>query len=386
VAIVDILIPQMGEGLREVCIVGFQKQPGDFVRRDEPLYTMETDKAAMEVESPHEGVLTEWLAQEGAILAVGAPVGRIEVEEEAEAEVQAGDPTPIETPAAQTIRDGSIPPRTRAYCREKGLSDEEIRRIPAATGKLMPADVDAYLATKDAGGTQGATPEYTDRSLSPQHRTMIFRLRRSAQLVIPAVAKRPMAWSAIRHFADACRDRGDAALQPSAFQTFAFCVAQAVRGHPRFRSTLVREEAVREYAHVNLGIAVGLPDGQLTTAVVKDADTLDFPGFVRAAQERIQQAREGVDQADESTQLLLTYLGPYEITDAIPVLIAPAAAVLFLGSPFLRNGESLVNLVLTFDHRLIQGVEAAEFLRTVVETARRIDQWPREFTPSPTGQ
>ena len=282
-------------------------------------------------------------------------------------------------PAAPETSGAVIPPRTRAYCREKGVSDEEMRRIPAPTGKLMPADVDGYLKIKqdreaEAIALAGGAADYVERPLSQQHRVFIFRLRRSAQLVVPAVAKRTLRWGGIRHFADVCRERG-LPVQPSAFQTFAYCVAQAAKEHPRFRSTLIGEETIREFAHLHLGIAVAQPDGELTTAVVHDADALDFDTFVRTAQASIQRAREGENQVDDATQLHLTYLGPYEIIDAIPVLVAPAAAILFIGSAFPQDGELMVNLVLTIDHRLIHGIEAAQFLRTVVEKCAEVDRW-----------
>lgn len=385
-AILDITVPQMGEGLQEVIIVGFQKQPGDHVKRDELLYSMETDKAVMEVESPYEGVLKEWLAAEGDVLPIGAAVARIEMED---AVVEATTPgasavtggLPLtrsgeaET-AAETV--AVIPPRTRAYCRTVGISDEEMRRIPAPTGKLMPADVDAYLKAK-ANGMQPAASEteveetlpYIERPLSQQHRVFIYRLKRSAQIVVPGTAKRPMEWGNIRRHAEGYRNRGGS-VQPSTFQTFAYCVVEAVKEHPRFRSALIGETLVREYNHLNVGIAVGRPNGELVTAVVEEADTLDFPAFVTKTQEQIAKAREGDDQASESTQLLLTYMGPYEIVDAVPVLVAPAVAILFIGAAFEQNGETLVNLVLTFDHRLIQGIEAAEFLKTIVAKAKQV--------------
>ncbi len=192
-------------------------------------------------------------------------------------------------------------------------------------------------------------------------------------MVVPGTAKRSLEWGAIRRYAENIRAQ-DGDLQPSTFQTFAYCVAQAVKEHPRFRSALIGEHTVREYAHLNLGIAVGRANGDLVTAVVPEADTLDYETFVRTAQAHIHSAREGEDQATETTQLLLTYMGPYEITDAVPVLVAPAVAVLFIGAAFEQNGEPTVNLALTFDHRLIQGIEAAEFLRTVVARARQVEQ------------
>jgi pyruvate dehydrogenase E2 component (dihydrolipoamide acetyltransferase) len=366
VALQEVVVPQMGEGLQEVCILQFHKKPGDPVRRDEPLYSMETDKATMEVESPYEGVLQEWLTKEGDVIPIGAAVARLEVVEVAV------------LPAPQMRRAGLvIPPRTRAYCKEKGVSESEMLQIPAASGKLMPADVDNYLAAKlatipeSAAALEEDAPAYIERPMTTLQRVFNYRLKRSAQLVIPAVIKRPLEWTPIRRFADAYKERGGN-VQPSAFQTFAYCLAQAVREHPRLRSALIGEDVIREYAHLNIGIAVGLPDGQLTTAVVNNADTLSYEDFVRAAQTQIQRAREGEDQAGETVQILLTYMGPYDVHDAIPVLVAPAVAVLFIGSTYERNGELLVNLVMTFDHRLIQGIEAAEFLKKVAVKVQQV--------------
>ncbi|MFN3689870.1 MAG: biotin/lipoyl-containing protein, partial [Fimbriimonadales bacterium] len=75
-AIVEVVVPQLGEGLQEVRVIRFLKQPGDRVERDEHIYEMETDKANVEVESPYAGVIVEWLAKEGDILPIGAPIAK----------------------------------------------------------------------------------------------------------------------------------------------------------------------------------------------------------------------------------------------------------------------------------------------------------------------
>ena len=77
-SILDVTIPQMGEGLQEARLVRFLKQPGDSINRDEPIFEMETDKATMEIEAPVSGVLVEWLVAEDAIVPIGEVVGRIE--------------------------------------------------------------------------------------------------------------------------------------------------------------------------------------------------------------------------------------------------------------------------------------------------------------------
>src|SRR5438270_7920475 len=76
---VSVRIPQIGEGLQEARLVAVLKQPGDRVKRDEPIYQMETDKAVMDVESPYEGTLVEWLAPIDTILPIGGEVARMDV-------------------------------------------------------------------------------------------------------------------------------------------------------------------------------------------------------------------------------------------------------------------------------------------------------------------
>lgn len=373
-AIIEVVVPQLGEGLTEVRVLRFLKQLGESVQRDEHIYEMETDKANVEVESPYSGVIIEWLAQEGDILPIGAPIARMEVAGVVEstaspvAETASVSTAPaVEIPRVQAVSqefqqtEVIIPPRTRAYARQKGISEQEIRRISPHTGnKLMPEDIDRYLSTRTE-----PTDGYTDYPLPPQQRTFIYRLKRSSQLVVPAVMRRPARWDGVQNAVAQLKANPQMPIQPSEFQVFAYCVVQATQNHPKFRSQLIGEETLREYQHLNLGIAVARPGDELVTALVKEASALDFVSFVRTAQAQIRKARAGEDQADASMQMLLTYLGGYQIPDAIPVLVAPAVAILFAGEAFRVEGVPHVNLVLTFDHRLINGVGAAEFLNEV---------------------
>jgi pyruvate/2-oxoglutarate dehydrogenase complex dihydrolipoamide acyltransferase (E2) component len=143
----DILVPQMGEGLREVLIHKLLKKPGEFVRRDEAIYVMESDKAVIEVESPYEGTLREWLVEEANILAVGAPVARIDTASVAtaddssrrESEPSAGTagrgdgvatPDSTRPPANPPARAAVfVPPRTRAYCKALAIDACRYRQL-----------------------------------------------------------------------------------------------------------------------------------------------------------------------------------------------------------------------------------------------------------------
>ncbi|MFP2928746.1 2-oxo acid dehydrogenase subunit E2 [Pyxidicoccus sp. 3LG] len=301
-SIVELTVPRLGEGVLVVRVRRFFKSRGEHVRRDDKLYEIETDKAGIEIESPHEGRLLEWLVDSDAIVEVGAPLARLEVQE---------------TPQAPE---------------------------PGSPYQLRP--------------------------LSERQQRLNHHLRRSAEEAIPATMSRELDWGRLREAMAALAGRHPG-LSFSEFQVLAHCLVLAARAHPRFRSTLADARTLREFSHLNLGIAVELPEDGLTTAVVRDADSLTFPALVDASRDAIQRARSGEAQITAATQLLVTYLGDLGVHQATPLLMTPAVAVIFIGAPFRRRDQELANIALTFDHRLINGVGAARYLEDV---AAQLDQ------------
>lgn len=374
---IELVIPRLGEGSQEARVIRLLKRPGEPVAQDEVLYELETEKATQEIESPCKGVLDTWLAAEGAILPVGTPIARIREDGAAGA---VGAPGRAPGPAAPVPPTGQrsgppsgspapvrIPPRTRALCRQHGISEEEMRQIPAGTGSLLPEDVERYLAGRGgrpqtAGGEPSAhgAPPFTERPLPPRQRTLAFQLRRSAGVVAPAQLIRRINPEPIERLIEGLRARGLDA--PAPYEVLAYCIGRAVGEHRLFRSTLRGDATVREYRHLNLGIAVHCPDDSLATAVVPRADTLSFSELVETSRRQVARALEGEDQVNEATQLHLTWIGLDDVYAVMPILVAPAVAVLFMGSPFEDGARRWLNLTLTFDHRLINGVAAARFM------------------------
>jgi pyruvate dehydrogenase E2 component (dihydrolipoamide acetyltransferase) len=374
-AVINVRIPQLGEGLQEARLVGVLKQPGESIKRDEPIYQMETDKAVMDVESPYDGVLIEWLAKPDDILAIGAEVARMEVEGDVQemsvhgaAKPPQASSGPEDGPSAFGSRNANIPPKTRAYAKEKGVSEEQLAGLAASGAKLLPTDIDAYLAIS----AKPANDAYSETPVDPKQRLLASRLVRGSQVVVPGTMSVTMSWTGIEHLRARYKSAADD-FKPSAFTMFAFAVAHGLREFPIFRSTLVADDTLRTYRHVQLGIAVTLPEDQLVLAVVPDADTLDWRQFAETARERIELARTGKDQANEAVTLSLTNMQSYGLRDAVPVVVPPAVATLFLGAAY--NGlvpdsmelqiQRTANMALTFDHRLVNGARAAEFLNAV---------------------
>ncbi len=375
-AVVSVRIPQMGEGLQEARVVAFLKQPGDRIAQDEPIYQMETDKAVLDVESPYEGVLIEWLAQPDDILPIGAEIARLETSGEAAevaqpaatSEAQAPTtPVAAPTPSSGPLRNADAAPRVAAYARSKGLSDDEIRSIPRSGSRLTEADVDAFLSARSSGGEA-----FEDRAMPQRQRLLASRLSRAHQLAVPSALTVVAPWGPVERLkARMAAAGGD--FQPSAFTVFAFAAARAVRNHPALRTQLIGDSTLRTHRAATLGIAVAREGDELVLAAVPNADHLEWRPFAEAVRSAILQAREGVDQASDAVTLSLTNLQAQGVRDGFPVVVPPAVGTLLLGEPYWSWVDSdqgpvlakVVNLTLAFDHRLLNGMGAAAFVNEV---------------------
>lgn len=387
---VSLFIPQIGEGLQEARIVALLKNPGDTIKRDEPIYQMETDKAVMDVESPYAGVLIEWTTAVDQVMPIGAEVGRMSSGDApnaapshgpgASAPVAAAAPAASSAPVADRRRD--VPPRTRAYAKEKGLSDDQLAQVPAAGNKLMPTDIDAFLAggqsKAPAASSSGKT--FNERPMGGKQRVLASRLQRGNQLVVPGMMTVCCDWGPIETYRQMLKDEGSD-FQPSTFTIFAFAVAKAAAAHPIMRSTLVGDSTIRTYDHLQLGIAVSLPGDELVVAVVEDADSLSWCEFAQQARDKIGKARQGQDQANESVTLSITNMQGYGIRDAMAVVVPPGVATIFLGEAHWgvsnEDGQAprfqrCANVGITIDHRLINGVGGAEFLQAIKKNVEEI--------------
>lgn len=381
----SLYVPQIGEGLQEARIVAFLKQPGEVIKRDEAIYQMETDKAVMDVESPYGGTLLRWSAKVDDVVPIGAEVGVITVYEGTEIQAapshapqseSASSPSSSPSPASSQSSGASvtglqgIPPRTRAYAKEKGLTTDVLLSIRPAGSKMMPSDIDAHLNKAKPQG-------YSEVQLGGKQRVLNSRMVRSNSLVVPGTMTVVCGWSSIEEARKKVKATGGE-FQPSAFTMFSYAVAKAISEFPTFRSAMIGDDKVRTYDHVSLGIAVSLPGDQLVLAVVDKAETLTWRDFADAARERIGLARGGKDQAHEAVSVSLTNMQSAGLRNAIPVVVAPSMATIFLGETFYDwnpdgTRRKVVNLTMTFDHRLANGMGAAEFLNKIKEYAENIE-------------
>jgi len=382
-AILEVTIPQMGEGLQEARLLRFLKEPGDAIARDEPIFEMETDKATMEIEAPVAGVLVEWLVAPDAVVPIGAVVGRIEANVPAQEQpvsprrqpAPPADAEPAAPDSKRATRNALVPPRTRAYARECGMAEADLMALADKLGtRVMPADVDRFLSNRvlTAPVPMPAEANGETVALSAAQRTLVYRMQQRYAEAIPATEEVVVPWEPIDRLRSdlKARARQGGDPPPTPFLILAWCVVRAVARAPVFRCTYAGDGMLRRYDHLHLGLAVTRGDDELITARVASADALGFWEFARAAVGAVKRARCGEDQASGVMQLTLSNLVGLDILRAIPVVVPPAVGTLFVGAVHLvpqltDDGVAFVraaNVSLTFDHRVVNGVGAARFL------------------------
>lgn len=371
---IGVKVPQIGEGLREVRILNFLKKPGDWVSKDEIIYSMETDKATVEVESVHQGVLQEWLAKENSVVEIGSIICTIEGNDNLKDDHK--NISKADSLQKKDIKENlrHISPRVRSYALSLGIKlDTLIAAFVKQKETVTTQDVDTYfrLPTNDKS--------FTKKTLSGNQIALVQALKRSQQSVVPATIVGSFDIKKLRSIqkilSTSYKDYPQVAYATQ-FSVFAYLVAQASKDFPKFRSFLKNDIEVTEYTYLNLGIAVHTDQNDLLTAVIKDASSLDYEAFIIEMDKQISLVRQGKGKSLDKPHVTLSYLGKNDIFIAAPILVEPSVAVLFLGASYCRgedNGE--VYLSLTFDHRLINGMEATNFIKNISRQLENITDY-----------
>jgi 2-oxoisovalerate dehydrogenase E1 component len=328
----SITVPIMGEGIRAAKIVALLKNPGDRVELDDPLCEVETDKAVYPIESSFAGVMGEWKTKVGDTVEIGQDLGIILAGDEPSTDQQTTPPTP---------------------------ADQKTVATAVSTGNG---------AAKSGGA---AAPEDTRRhqrepALSP---TITRKLSR----VVPANLQIDARWEAVRKAREAGKKRdGKNAASPSVM--IAWSVVRAMEKHAGFRRLMMEDDRIIENDDFDLGIAVALDGDRLATAVIREANKKSWPEFVKIYDELIEQTRTGRVDA-MNAPVVISSLGAFGVRAGAPIVVPPSVGTLFVGSAHhevIANGKKnetaeMITLSLTFDHRVVNGAAAANFVHEIKE-------------------
>ena len=423
----EILLPQWGMEMQDGTIVKWLKKEGDSVQEGEPLVEVETAKLETEMESIASGVVAHILVPEGATVPIRTALAIIaapgeEVPRPTGVTPAVTAPSPAQPPVSLAPSGRGAPgqpvaqvvPAARRLALQHGIDLAQIQGtgpggriliedvqkaiekpaappervsvqvVPAARRLAQQHGID--LAQVQGTGPRGriliqdveramdalAAPAAQVLPITGLRRTIASRMLEStlsmAQVTLTTEAD---VTDAMRLREGLSRQSAEGGLSP--LHLVIMSTARSLREHPRMNA-IQREDEVELVPEVNIGVAVSLPDG-LIVPTIRRADEKSLGQIAREARDLADRAREGKASYDEVTggTFSITNLGAYEIDAFTPIINPPQVGILGVGraleKPAVHQGEmvkrSMMFLSLTFDHRVIDGAPAAEFLRAV---------------------
>jgi pyruvate dehydrogenase E2 component (dihydrolipoamide acetyltransferase) len=421
---VEILMPELGESVHEGTVSRWLKKVGDFVKEDEPVVEIMTDKVNTELGAPASGVLTTILVQEGEQVEVFHAMGIIEDSANAGSAPKPIEPAPTdETKPKETSpvksKAESVPAQTgpqaggerkwftpvvRSIAKANNLSDTDLANIPGtgSGGRVTKRDVEAFLA----GRTIKTDPKPTSPTVEPKpvEPTIagpdqeIYQLAGMRKMIaehmiksaaIPTVSTvTECDVSAMVAFRernkDAFLDQYKVKLTYTPF--FLKALAESLIEFPIVNSSLREDFSVVKNNAVHLGVAVALGekgDGGLIVPVIRDCHKKSLIDLARDL-DAIAKAARGSTLKPTDVQggtFTLTNPGTYGALFGTPMINAPQAGILGAYSirklPVIVDDmiaiRSIMNLVLTYDHRIIDGIIAGQFLASVRDRLQKFD-------------
>lgn len=406
-------LPDLGEGTSEGEILKILVAEGDTVAEDQPLFEIETDKAAIEVPSPYAGRVTRIHVHEGDTVAVGAVLVTIGDGEHERAEIKPERATPRAVSPPSPERSGApVPatPATRRRARELGI---DLRSVPGSgpDGRVTDADVEAIgqrsttrasspqtspLESQVLSGCRLTTPSSTPGMVQvpplpdftqwgPVERVPLRSVRRRiaehmtlAYALIPHVSHFDRAdVTALDTFRRKHQSEGrehDAALTLTTFIVKA--AVAALKRHPRLNASVDMESGELILKHFyHIGVAVDTDRG-LIVPVVRDVDRKSIWELAADLGKLAERTRDGSIAVEElrGSTFTVTNIGSLGGTGMVPIINYPEVAILGVArareEPVVRDGAIVPRLMLplslTFDHRIADGADAARFLSALI--------------------
>ena len=385
----EIKVPQLPESVADATLVAWHKQPGDAVRRDENLADLETDKVVLEVPAPADGVLRELKVAGGTVVTSGQVLAVIE--EGAAPRAAAADSSPASpaAPASPRKAEGGadagaekLSPSVRRLVEENRLDPGS---IPASgrDGRLTKSDVVGFLGKQQAAAPASAPPAAV--AGRAEQRVPMTRLRqRIAQRMVEAQSTQALLTSfnevdltAVQQLRARHKDRFEKehGVKLGFMSFFVKACIEALKKFPVVNASVDGTEIVY-HEFYDIGVAVSTDRG-LVVPIVRDADAKGFAAIEKEIGEYAKKARAGAIGIEELTggTFTITNGGVFGSLMSTPIVNAPQSAILGMHKiqdrPMVVEGQIAIRpmmyIAITYDHRIIDGREAVQFLVTVKE-------------------
>ncbi|HED52624.1 MAG TPA: 2-oxoglutarate dehydrogenase complex dihydrolipoyllysine-residue succinyltransferase [Phycisphaerales bacterium] len=407
---VEVIVPNVGESVTEGVIATWLKEPGEWIDRDETVLELETDKVTMEIPAPSSGILGEHKFAEGDTVEVGVAVAEIDesAEKPAAAEHESApipepaeraepapkapqaEPTspPIHAPASQPSGEVNATPLAKKIAAEHGIDLGSVVGT-GAHGRVREHDVLALVQTGGTGSSQGHVPS-TSRAkhvqrMSPMRQKIASRLVEAQHTAAMLTTFNECDMTAVMELRKAYKEEFTTkhGIGLGFMSFFVKAVVRGLQAQPSINSFIVKDDkgkpALEMHDYCDIAIAVSSPKG-LVVPVLRNAETLSFAEIEAGIKDMAIRARDGKITLEEMTggTFTITNGGIFGSLNSTPILNAPQSGILGMHAIKKRPVEDpdnpgsvvirpMMYLALSYDHRVVDGAGAVQFLVAVKE-------------------
>ena len=433
-AIIDILLPKMGESVAEATITKLVVDAGSSVDADDPIVEIATDKVDSEVPAPEDGQLVEWCVAEGDVVQVGAVIARYQVggeDAEEPSASPASEPAPVEAPAPEVVEAVMAPiadaptrrgpsgrfysPLVRSIAQEEGISMEELEGIPGSgsEGRVTKKDILSFVQARQGGAPAPASAPapapvaasapapiqspVAATSMSGDHD--IVEMDRMRKMIADHMVRSVQTSPHVTSFVEAdvtnlvqWRNENKEAFQQKFGEKLTFtpliaeAIVKAIRDFPGVNAS-VDGDRILIHKAIHLGMAAALPSGNLIVPVIKHADQYNLQGLARQVNDLANRARQGKLSPDDiqGGTYTMSNVGTFGNVMGTPIINQPQVAILALGAIRKRpavletaHGDviairHMMFLSHSYDHRVVDGMLGGSFVRRVADYLEGFD-------------
>ncbi|KGQ65474.1 MULTISPECIES: 2-oxoglutarate dehydrogenase complex dihydrolipoyllysine-residue succinyltransferase [Gallibacterium] len=386
----EIVVPDLPESVADATVATWHKKTGEFVKRDEVLVEIETDKVVLEVPAPIDGVLDAIVEEEGATVVSKQILGKLRAVKEGEetnASVNKTEPTPSDRQQAAIEPESTndaLSPAVRRLLAENDLEPSKIKGSGVG-GRLTREDVEAYLASASKAPAAAAAEPAPVLAARSEKRVPMTRLRkRIAERLLEAKNSTAMLTTfneldmtpikkLRKQYGEQFEKKHGVRLGFMSFYVKA--VVEALKRYPEINASLDGDDIVY-HNYFDISIAVSTPRG-LVTPVLRDCDQLSMAEIEKQIKSLAEKGRDGKLTVEDLTggNFTITNGGVFGSLMSTPIINPPQSAILGMHAikdrPVAVNGQveirPMMYLALSYDHRLVDGRESVGFLVTIKE-------------------
>ena len=388
--LIEVRVPALSESVAEATLLSWHKQQGDYVKRDENLIDIETDKVVLELPAPQAGVLIEIIKEEGGLVGANEIIARIDTSvidnKENSSTMETGKKVTPEVQAGKTESGVVLMPAARKLAAEKNVSAQTVSGTGRG-GRITKEDVVAASVTTTSGnaGSLSASKATVDVKGRSEQRVPMSRLRqRVAERLLESQATaailttfnevnmQPVIDIRNKYKVQFEKEHG---VKLGFMSFFVKAVVAALKKYPIVNASVDGDDIVY-HGYFDVGMAVGSPRG-LVVPIIRNADTMAFSEIEKAIGDfgkRAQEGRLGIDELSGGT-FSISNGGVFGSMLSTPIINPPQSAILGIHATkdraVVEDGQIVVRpmnyLALSYDHRIIDGREAVLFLVAIKE-------------------